>query len=82
MKFLADTCHFCGKAVTTIAKVGFGDDEDRARDILGRTYEYFLTRFAAARTTVNSEFYTPRSVIRLLVEMLEPYKGVWPGAVA
>ncbi|MEX2447714.1 MAG: class I SAM-dependent DNA methyltransferase [Solirubrobacterales bacterium] len=64
-----------GELVTTIAKVGFGDDEDRARDILGRTYEYFIKRFAAAEGHRGGEFYTPRSVTRLLVEMLEPYKG-------
>lgn len=64
-----------GELVTTIAKVGFGEDEDRARDILGRTYEYFIKRFAAAEGHRGGEFYTPRSVTRLLVEMLEPYEG-------
>jgi type I restriction enzyme M protein len=64
-----------GELITTIAKVGFGDDEDKARDILGRTYEYFIKRFAAAEGHRGGEFYTPRSVTRLLVEMLEPYEG-------
>lgn len=64
-----------GELVTTIAKVGFGDDEDKARDILGRTYEYFIKRFAAAEGHRGGEFYTPRSITRLLVEMLEPYEG-------
>ncbi|HET7510432.1 MAG TPA: class I SAM-dependent DNA methyltransferase [Solirubrobacterales bacterium] len=64
-----------GELVTTIAKVGFGDDEGKARDILGRTYEYFIKRFAAAEGHRGGEFYTPRSVTRLLVEMLEPYEG-------
>ena len=64
-----------GELVTTIAKVGFGDDEDKARDILGRTYEYFIKRFAAAEGHRGGEFYTPLSVTRLLVEMLEPYEG-------
>jgi type I restriction enzyme M protein len=64
-----------GELVTTIAKVGFGDDEDKARDILGRTYEYFIKRFAAAEGHRGGEFYTPQSVTRLLVEMLEPYEG-------
>jgi type I restriction enzyme M protein len=64
-----------GELVTTVAKVGFGDDEDEARDILGRTYEYFIKRFAAAEGHRGGEFYTPRSVTRLLVEMLEPYEG-------
>jgi len=64
-----------GELVTTIAKVGFGDDEDKARDILGRTYEYFIKRFAAAEGHRGGEFYTPRSVTRLLVEMIEPFEG-------
>jgi type I restriction enzyme M protein len=64
-----------GELVTTIAKVGFGDNEDKARDILGRTYEYFIKRFAAAEGHRGGEFYTPRSITRLLVEMLEPYEG-------
>jgi type I restriction enzyme M protein len=64
-----------GELVTTIAKVGFGDDEDKARDILGRTYEYFIKRFAAAEGHRGGEFYTPQSVTRLLVAMLEPYEG-------
>jgi type I restriction enzyme M protein len=64
-----------GELVTTIAKVGFGDDEDKARDILGRTYEYFIKQFAASEGHRGGEFYTPRSITRLLVEMLEPYEG-------
>ena len=48
---------------------------DRSRDILGRVYEYFLGGFAGAEGKRGGEFYTPRSVVRLLVEMLEPYKG-------
>jgi type I restriction enzyme M protein len=64
-----------GELVTTIAKVGFGDDADRARDILGRTYEYFIREFARAEGHRGGEFFTPRSVVRLLVEMLEPYEG-------
>lgn len=64
-----------GELVTTIAKVGFGDDEEKARDILGRTYEYFIKRFAAAEGHRGGEFYTPRSITQLLVEMLEPYEG-------
>jgi type I restriction enzyme M protein len=64
-----------GELVTVIAKVGFGDDEDKARDILGRTYEYFIKRFAASEGHRGGEFYTPRSITRLLVDMLEPYEG-------
>jgi len=64
-----------GELVTTIAKVGFGEDEGEARDILGRTYEYFIKKFAASEGHRGGEFYTPRSVTHLLVEMLEPYEG-------
>ena len=45
------------------------------KDVLGRVYEYFLSRFASAEGKGGGEFYTPQSVVRLLVEMLEPYKG-------
>ena len=51
------------------------EEADRSRDILGRVYEYFLGGFAGAEGKRGGEFYTPRSVVRLLVEMLEPYKG-------
>ena len=45
------------------------------KDVLGRVYEYFLARFASAEGKGGGEFYTPQSVVQLLVEMLEPYKG-------
>jgi type I restriction enzyme M protein len=64
-----------GSLVETIAKIGFGDDPDRARDILGRTYEYFIREFARKEGHRGGEYYTPRSVTKLLVEMLEPYEG-------
>jgi type I restriction enzyme M protein len=64
-----------GSLVETVAKVGFGDDPDRARDILGRTYEYFIREFARSEGHRGGEFYTPRSVTQLLVEMLEPFEG-------
>ena len=48
---------------------------DGSRDILGRVYEYFLGGFAGAEGKRGGEFYTPRSVVRLLVAMLEPYRG-------
>ena len=51
------------------------EEADRSKDILGRVYEYFLGGFAGAEGKHGGEFYTPRSVVRLLVEMLEPYKG-------
>jgi type I restriction enzyme M protein len=64
-----------GALVSTIAKIGFGEDPERARDLLGRTYEYFIKSFARAEGHRGGEFYTPASVTRLLVEMLKPYEG-------
>jgi type I restriction enzyme M protein len=64
-----------GELVGTIARIGFGDDPDRARDVLGRTYEYFIREFARKEGHRGGEYYTPRSVTKLLVDMLEPYEG-------
>jgi type I restriction enzyme M protein len=61
--------------VETIAKIGFGKGAEEARDILGRTYEYFIKEFARAEGHRGGEFFTPAPVARLLVEMLEPLKG-------
>lgn len=52
-----------------------GDAASRSKDVLGRVYEYFLSKFASAEGKNGGEFYTPSSVVRLLVEMLQPYKG-------
>jgi len=64
-----------GSLVDTIAKIGFGQDPSEARDILGRTYEYFIKEFARAEGHRGGEYFTPAPVARLLVEMLEPYEG-------
>ena len=64
-----------GSLVETIAKIGFGKDAKEARDILGRTYEYFIKEFARAEGHRGGEYFTPAPVARLLVEMLEPYEG-------
>ena len=61
--------------IDLIADIGFKGDRAKARDTLGRVYEYFLGKFAQAEGKLGGEFYTPRSVVRLLVEMLEPYQG-------
>ncbi len=53
----------------------FGPKDHRSKDLLGRVYEYFLGRFAAAEGKAGGEFFTPQSVVKLLVEMIEPYKG-------
>jgi type I restriction enzyme M protein len=64
-----------GSLVETISKVGFGKGAKEARDVLGRIYEYFIKEFARAEGHRGGEFFTPRPVARLLVEMLEPYEG-------
>lgn len=61
--------------INLIADIGFKGDRSTARDTLGRVYEYFLSKFAAAEGKLGGEFFTPRSIVRLLVEMLEPYEG-------
>jgi type I restriction enzyme M protein len=64
-----------GELIDLIGTIGLGDAENRSKDILGRVYEYFLSQFASAEGKKGGEFYTPRCVVRLLVEMIEPYKG-------
>ena len=61
--------------IDLIASVGFKGDRAKARDTLGRVYEYFLGKFAQAEGKLGGEFFTPRCIVRLLVEMLEPYEG-------
>lgn len=64
-----------GELIDLISKIGMNESADAAKDWLGRVYEYFLGQFAGAEGKRGGEFYTPRSVVRVLVEMLEPYKG-------
>ncbi len=64
-----------GGLVDLISGINFVDEESRKQDILGRVYEYFLSQFASLEGKKGGEFYTPRSVVRVLVEMLSPYKG-------
>ena len=64
-----------GQLIDMVGNIAVGDEEARANDVLGRVYEYFLGRFAGAEGKRGGEFYTPRCVVRLLVEMLEPYWG-------
>lgn len=64
-----------GELIDLIGTLGLGDDASRSKDLLGRVYEYFLGRFASAEGKGGGEFYTPQSVVRVLVEMIEPYKG-------
>src|SRR6266853_1064315 len=64
-----------GELIDLISGIAMHEAEDKAKDILGRVYEYFLGGFAGSEGKRGGEFYTPRSVVRVLVEMLEPYKG-------
>jgi type I restriction enzyme M protein len=72
--------HRLGEIIDLIAKITLtaaseGEKTHRSVDLLGRVYEYFLTRFASAEGKNGGQFYTPSCVVRLLVEMLGPYKG-------
>jgi type I restriction enzyme M protein len=67
--------HKLGELIDLISGIGLGSREHREKDTLGRVYEYFLARFASAEGRGGGEFYTPTSVVRVLVEMLEPYQG-------
>ncbi len=64
-----------GALIGQVASIDIGSGQARAMDVLGRVYEYFLGKFAAAEGKLGGEFFTPRSVVRLLVEMIEPYEG-------
>ena len=64
-----------GELIDLISAIGLGDKESRSKDIIGRVYEYFLSEFASAEGKKGGQFYTPRCVVQLLVEMLSPIKG-------
>src|SRR6202521_5452619 len=64
-----------GELIDLVSGIAMGEPGEKAKDILGRVYEYFLGGFAGSEGKRGGEFYTPRSVVRVLVEMLEPYKG-------
>ena len=64
-----------GGIIDLISGIGLGDRENRSKDILGRVYEYFLGQFANAEGKKGGQFYTPRSIVKILVEMIEPYSG-------
>jgi type I restriction enzyme M protein len=61
-----------GELIGLISNIALNEAGDRSKDILGRVYEYFLGQFAGAEGKRGGEFYTPRSVVRVLVELLEP----------
>jgi type I restriction enzyme M protein len=64
-----------GQLTDLVSNIRVGDEESRSKDVLGRVYEYFLSQFASAEGKKGGEFYTPRCVVKLLVDMLEPYRG-------
>lgn len=64
-----------GELVDMIGNVGFNAPGQNSKDLLGRVYEYFLGMFADAEGKRGGQFYTPESIVKLLVEMLEPYQG-------
>jgi type I restriction enzyme M protein len=64
-----------GGLIDTFSRKDLAGEEHKGLDVLGRVYEYFLGKFATAEGKLGGEFYTPRSVVRLMVEMLEPFNG-------
>ena len=64
-----------GRVVDLVSNIKVGGADARATDVLGSVYEYFLEQFALAEGRKGGEFYTPRNVVRLLVEMLQPFEG-------
>ncbi len=64
-----------GELIDLVGTIGLGDRESRSKDVLGRVYEYFLGQFADAEGKKGGQFYTPRSIVQLLVAMIEPFKG-------
>ena len=64
-----------GELIDLISNIGFGGGAHRSKDLLGQVYEYFLGMFADAEGKNGGQFYTPQSIVRVLVDMLEPYKG-------
>jgi len=64
-----------GSLVKLVSDIEVGGSEARAQDVLGRVYEYFLAQFASAEGKKGGQFYTPQGVVRVLVEMLAPFKG-------
>ncbi|WP_409420816.1 class I SAM-dependent DNA methyltransferase [Pseudaeromonas sp. ZJS20] len=64
-----------GELVDLISTIGFGEDQSKARDILGQVYEYFLGQFASAEGKKGGQFYTPASIVQTLVAVLAPHTG-------
>lgn len=67
--------HILGELVNIFSKIDFGDDDKQEKDVLGNVYEYFLGQFADTEGKRGGEFFTPRPIVKLLVEILEPYEN-------
>ena len=64
-----------GELIDLIGTIGFRQDAHKSQDLLGHVYEYFLGQFADAEGKKGGQFYTPASIVKLLVEMIEPFNG-------
>ena len=64
-----------GELVDLISDIELKAEDTNSKDLLGRVYEYFLGEFASAEGKKGGQFYTPKSIVKLMVEMIEPYKG-------
>ncbi len=64
-----------GELIDLISNIALGNEAAKSKDILGKVYEYFLGQFALAEGKKGGQFYTPGSIVKVLVEMIEPYKG-------
>ena len=64
-----------GELVDLVSTIGFGNDTGKARDLLGQVYEYFLGQFASAEGKKGGQFYTPASIVKTLVAVLNPHHG-------
>lgn len=64
-----------GELIDLIGKIAIGTEAGKSKDLLGRVYEYFLGEFASLEGKKGGQFYTPKSIVRLMVEMIEPYHG-------
>ncbi len=64
-----------GGLIDMVGNIALGNEAAKSKDLLGRVYEYFLGEFANAEGKKGGQFYTPKSIVRIMVEMIEPYKG-------
>lgn len=67
--------HVLGELINIFSRIDFGEDEQKEKDFLGRVYEYFIGEFADSEGKRGGSFFTPRPVVKLLVEILEPFEN-------